>query len=274
MIRRLCLAALASLTISCGGPSSSHSGDSRLVLFGPSLTETVFTAGAGSLVVGVDRYSKWPPAADSLPEVGGYLDPALEQVAALRPTSIHSVGNSPEIGALAATLGVPYHTYSFDSLDDALTSMERLDSLYGGGRGMAGSLRILLDSLSSALEPVSVALVVSHAPGSGSVTLAGTETFLGGLVQGMGCELSAPGGVSYPRVSLEGVLELDPDFLVYLAPEVSDPEGYARRVGEMWMGMGVDTARVHILTQPYLLIPGPRMGRTAERISECLRSSG
>jgi iron complex transport system substrate-binding protein len=259
------------LAAACGRPPDPGRADRRLVLFGPSLTETVFAMGAGSLVVGVDRYSKWPPAADSLPEVGGYLDPSMEQVAALEPTAIHSVGNSPQIEELAEALGAAYHSWSFDTLEDALESMQALDSMYAGV-GLAGRVRARLDSLRRAAPPVSVALVVSHTPGSGSVTLAGDGTFLGGLAESIGASLSAPSSSAYPRVSLEGVLELAPDHLVYLLPDHPDPEGYAARVEDLWEGMGIDGERVHVLTDEHLLVPGPRMGRTAERIAECLRS--
>lgn len=267
------VAALCALALlaACGPPPESGGGRRRLVLFGPSLTETVFSVGAGSLVVGVDRYSGWPPAADSLPEVGGYLDPSMEQVAALSPTSIHSVGSSPDIAELSRALGVPYHTWSFDTLDDALASMAALDSMYGDGAFPAQKVRRTLDSLRRSSSGASVALVVSHTPGSGSVTLAGDGTFLGDLVEGMGARLSAPASSTYPRVSLEGVLELSPDHLVYLLPDNPDPETYGSRVEELWEGMGISGDRVHFLTGDYLLVPGPRMALTAERIWECLR---
>ena len=270
MTRAAALCALG-LLAACGPGPGSGRGDRRIVLFGPSLTETVFSLGAGSLVVGVDRHSSWPAAADSLPDVGGYLDPNMEQVAALSPTSIHSVGNSPDIAELSRALGVPYHHWSFDTLEDALASMGALDSMYGDGSRPAEALRRTLDSLRHATPEASVALVVSHTPGSGSVTLAGDGTFLGDLVEGMGALIRAPTSSAYPRVSLEGVLELAPDHLVYLLPDHPDPETYRDRVEELWEGMGISGRRVHVLTQGYLLVPGPRMGLTAERISECLR---
>ncbi len=270
MIRVAVLWGLVLLS-SCGRPPSAGDGRPRLVLFGPSLTETVFEMGAGSLVVGVDRYSTWPAAADSLPEVGGYLDPNMEQVAALRPTVIHSVGRSPDLAELARALEIPYYGWSFDTLEDALESMSGLDSLYGQGEGLAESIRATLDSLRGSVPPVSVALVVSHTPGSGSVTLAAGSTFLGGIVREMGAVPGAPASTAYPRVSLEGVLELSPDHIVYLLPDHPDPSAYRERVEALWEGMGISPDRIDVLTQDHLLIPGPRMGRTAERISECLR---
>lgn len=41
--------------------------------------------GACARLVGVDRYSNWPPV-QKLPQVGGGLDPAIEAIVALKPT--------------------------------------------------------------------------------------------------------------------------------------------------------------------------------------------
>jgi iron complex transport system substrate-binding protein len=264
---------LAGLLLAACGPDRGQEADRRLVLFGPSLTETLFACGAGDIVAGVDRYSDWPPEAESLPDVGGYLDPNLEQVASLRPTSIHSVGSSPELAELARALGVPYRSWSFDTLDDALEAMSALGSAYGSGTAPSARIRATLDSLGRVTPPAVLSLVVSHTPGSGSVTLAGRETFLGGMVEAMGCSLAAPEAVAYPRVSLEGMLRLDPQLMVYLVPDRSRPADYAAQVRELWEGMGMEGSDVHVLTEDYLLVPGPRMGRTARRISECVRSS-
>ncbi|WP_310732440.1 helical backbone metal receptor [Rubrivivax gelatinosus] len=57
----------------------------RIVSLLPSLTETVWALGAGERLVGVDRYSNWPPALAALPRVGGMEDAVVEAVVALKP---------------------------------------------------------------------------------------------------------------------------------------------------------------------------------------------
>lgn len=46
----------------------------RIVTLLPSLTESVWALGGGARLVGVDRYSNWPPELAALPRVGGLDD--------------------------------------------------------------------------------------------------------------------------------------------------------------------------------------------------------
>lgn len=57
----------------------------RIVALAPSITELVFAAGAGDRLIGVARFSDYPPAAKSLPQVGDASQVDLERVLALAP---------------------------------------------------------------------------------------------------------------------------------------------------------------------------------------------
>ena len=60
----------------------------RIVALAPSLAELAFAAGAGSRLVGVARYSDFPPAARSIPQVGDAARVDFERVVALKPDLI------------------------------------------------------------------------------------------------------------------------------------------------------------------------------------------
>ena len=60
----------------------------RIVTMAPSITEIVYAAGAGAALVGVARYSDYPPQAAQLPQVGDASRVDLERVLALRPDLI------------------------------------------------------------------------------------------------------------------------------------------------------------------------------------------
>jgi len=60
----------------------------RIVSILPSLTETLCELEQCHRLVGVDRYSTWPPSLQRLPRVGGGLDPNIEAIVALRPALV------------------------------------------------------------------------------------------------------------------------------------------------------------------------------------------
>jgi iron complex transport system substrate-binding protein len=60
----------------------------RIVAIAPSLAELAFAAGAGARLVGVVRYSDFPPAARGIPQVGDAVQVDLERIVALDPDLI------------------------------------------------------------------------------------------------------------------------------------------------------------------------------------------
>jgi iron complex transport system substrate-binding protein len=259
--------------------------DDRLVVLGPSLVELFCELGAGELMVGVDRYSNWPEWVTGLQDVGGYLDPSLEVIHELRPTSIHSVGFNAELDALAAEadLSGGYSSYSFDRLEDIFASAERIADRYADASTRVDSFRSgmcsSLDSLaaivrSSGCEGTSVMLVLAHDRDSGSLSVVGRATFLGDVVTRIGLELSAPDTGTYPLLSVESVLALSPRRIVYLLPDARDPEEVLAHESSFWEACGFEAGSVHVLAEDYLLVPGPRLILTAGRIADCVLSPG
>src|SRR4030081_2353828 len=62
-------------------PSVPH----RIVALAPSITETIYSIGAGDDVVGVTDFTDWPAEAQRRPSVGGLVNPSIEMLVSLRP---------------------------------------------------------------------------------------------------------------------------------------------------------------------------------------------
>ncbi len=259
---------------SCSGVSDNSTEDNRFVVLGPSLVELMFAADLGERVVGVDRYSDWPEEAGELPQVGGIIDPSIEQIVALEPTSIHISGSCAILRDLAENLGVPCYSYDFDTLDDVFSSLDSLDARYGAGAAeFRNTLMDELDSLARIMEstvPVSVMIVIYHERGASSLTVAGGDTFFADILSSVNCEISAPGIGGWPMVSAEGVLDLSPEHIICLYPGRTDTLEIRRIEQEYWTGLGFEPDRIHCLFEPYIMIPGARIGRIAERMCSCL----
>lgn len=223
-------------------------------------------------VAAVDDYTLWPPEAGDLPRIGGYLDPSPETVASLSATSIHSVGNSPRLEELADNLGIPYHHYSFDTLDDVMASCGSLEALYP--EASFDPFRERLDRVfrENWVEGGGTALLVVFHSDDGRFTLAGAGTFFEDLLRGLGCSLAAPSAGTYPDVSVEGILRLAPDALIFLAPDETDTLGLLEAQKDFWEARGFPRERVFVLGGDFMLIPGARLPEIAERLSACLSS--
>lgn len=258
------------LSLGCSREPGPAGDDTRAVVFGPSLAELFHVGGLWHRVAAVDDYTLWPPGVDTLPKVGGYLDPSPEAIIALHGTSLHSVGGNPRLMELAAHAGIPFHQYGFDTLEDVLASCRSLEELYP---------EACFDGFRESLARVfrerrvpgggRAALVIFQSD-DGRYTLAGRGTFYDDLLRELGCSLAAPDAGTYPDVSVEGILHLNPDAIVFLAPEAADPRGLLERQRRFWEARGFSPARVFVLEEDFMLIPGARLPEIAERLANCL----
>lgn len=257
-----------------GSTAISPNDDIRFVVLGPSLVELMHVCGLSTRIVGVDRYSQWPTWIDSLQSVGGYLDPSFEQIAALDPTSLHIAGTSSSIHALAVELGIPCYTYSFDNLTDIYSVLDSLDLRYGGKvQNFRTQLENTFDSLLVLSEGsnVSAMIVLDHSMEASGMTIAGHGVFLTEVLEEIGGTATAPSEGSWPTVSLEGVLQLAPDVIISIYSSVDDTVAVRASELDFWTDAGFSTEHIHVLFGGKYMIPGGRIGNTAERLSECIR---
>src|SRR5262245_12060013 len=87
--RRFCIVFAAALVALAGckgqAPNPTEKKSLRVISLTPSATELVAAVGGPSLLVGVDRFSSYPPEVTSLPKVGDFIHPDLEAIVSLHP---------------------------------------------------------------------------------------------------------------------------------------------------------------------------------------------
>ncbi|RJP25610.1 MAG: cobalamin-binding protein [Deltaproteobacteria bacterium] len=245
----------------------------RVVSLAPSLTETVFLLGKGSLLAGVTRYCNFPASAASLPKVGGVTDPDVERIVALSPDIVLCTTDGNPRGKVAALeeMGIPCFATAPQDLQSVFSTIERLGALLGDssrGRSEAAALRRRADRVSRAAgrrgsgSAPSVLFVVSTSP----VIVAGNGTFMDELVRTAGGRNAAAGHVGrYPRLSIEDLVAARPDviFVAGMAGVERFPEETTR-----WREVPAFRYKaVYTLDGDLVTRPGPRMVTALEEIS-------
>lgn len=190
----------------------------RIVSLAPSMTELLFSLGAGERVVGVMAHSDFPPRAADIPVVGQHDGLDLERILSLQPDLIVAWQSGNPQGALLRlqSLGLPVYVAEPASLDDIAIQLQNLSALTGRsmpGDAMAASFRDQLATLRdrySAAEPIAVFYQVWNNPlitaGGGEliddmIRLCGGRNIFGDLPVG-------------PKVSVEAVLQRRPAVIV------------------------------------------------------------
>lgn len=246
----------------------------RIVTLLPSLTETVCELGQCHRLVGIDRYSNFPAQVQSLPKVGGGIDPNIEAVVALKPDVVLMATSSRGVLRLEA-LGVKVLAMEPKSAASAQKVMARLGELLevrDAGRiwrAIDAGVSAVAQSLPRRARPLRVYYEVSVGGFA-----AGTTSFIGETMARLGVQnVITPDLGPFPRINPEYVVRADPDIIMIGQRNVM---GMAQRPG--WAGMrAMRENRVCVFTaeeSDVLVRPGPRMAEGARLMAKCLTEKG
>lgn len=105
----------------------------RIISLAPHITEQLYAAGAGGKLVGNVDYGDYPPAAKALPKVGGYTQPDLEAILALKPDLVIAwqSGNPPAVLEKLRAMGIALYVSQPDRIEDVAREIERFGVLAG-----------------------------------------------------------------------------------------------------------------------------------------------
>jgi len=200
----------------------------RIISLAPSLTETVYALGADDRLVADTDYCDYPPAAKKKQKVGGVIDPSLEQIVALHPDLVLVTKESNRIETVQAldTLNIPAYATDPHNVKDIITSTEKLADVLNvpaAGKSVGDDMERRLAALQSKLTgapPRRVLFVVWMEP----LISVGKGTFVADAVAKSGGVSIVDSSQDWPQISMEEVVHLQPDFLVF-APSHSQTAG-------------------------------------------------
>ncbi len=201
----------------------------RIVALAPHIAESLYAAGAGDKLVGTVEYSDYPPEAKKVARVGGYSRVDLEAVAALRPDLVlawESGNNMTQIDKLKA-LGLTVYVSQPNKMENVADQLERLGQLAGTeavAKPAAERFRQRLESLrkaNAAKSKVRVFYQIWKAP---LMTVGGPQIISDAIKLCGGENVFGHLGKMAPTVSVEAVLEADPEAIVATGMGDSKPE--------------------------------------------------
>jgi iron complex transport system substrate-binding protein len=197
----------------------------RIISLSPNTTEILAGLGAFDRVVAVSDYCTYPPEVNRLPRVGGWNNPNMEQIAALRPDLVVFADAQAQfvkdkVEALGArTLAVPGRT-----LEDVYAAIEQTGRATGDEEAasrLAAETRAGVETVRLTTEKLPrrrVLCVVDRVPGTlRDIYTAAEGSFLAQLIEAAGGEpVSSPSGTGWGKMQKEAVVALDPDVILDL----------------------------------------------------------
>ncbi|ULA63365.1 MAG: Cobalamin-binding protein [Nitrospira sp.] len=251
---------------------------SRIISLAPSVTEMLFAIGAGTQVVGVTQFCDYPSEATLKSKVG-YANPNLESLVALQPDLIVAPQEFLKhdlIGKLDQ-LKVPVFILSAKTVEDVLSHIQTLGRMLDRSTeatALGMDLRQQITRVKTRMQgamPVRVLYVLNSEP----LITVGPGSFIDQLIGfAGGSNIAAKSATAYPRLSMEVVLQENPEILLF---PVGKAEGISESEQQAWRKWTTLTAvkqnNLRQISADLMNRPGPRIGQALELLADLLHPS-
>ena len=247
----------------------------RVVSMAPALTEIVFALGKGNTLVGVTKFCDYPPLAQKIAKVGGFLDVNMETLLALAPGIVISYPEQyPQVKFLesqAIVLVVKHQClsdlyHSIFAIGRALHAEIRAKSMIFA---MQKKLADIANRVGGRKKARTLIIAGRNADELKNMYIIGRNDFLNDLLEIAGGVNVYQGAVNYPNISMEAVIFLNPDFILEISAHYEGIND--EKIFKLWspfkMLLAVQNKQIKIIKQSFWLRPGPRVGLIAEELA-------
>lgn len=243
----------------------------RIISLLPSLTEVICALDACGRLVGVDRFSNWPPQVDRLPRLGGLEDAQVERIVALKPDLVLAAASARVVDRLEA-LRIPVLALEPKTLEGTRRVITAVAAAIGEPAAGEAQWRAISTRIEAAARRVPASMrgqrvyfEVSSAPHA-----AGAGSFVGDVLALLGMANIVPASMGvFPRLNPEHVVRAQPQLIVGSEAALRD---MPKRPG--WAALSALRERRTCAFAPaaydVLVRPGPRLGEAADLLVDCL----
>jgi len=252
----------------------------KIISISPSLTEILYSVGAGDKLIGRDSNSMYPEAALEVVDLGGMWDGIpVEDILAMEPDlilagEIYSAEAIAELRELGLIVYWQANPDSFEGLYENIKDIAYLADMEDQAATLVESLIIRVDGLTEKLQDVENTPVVFYeldASEPANPWTPGAGTFISYVIgQAKGLNLGDSLSGEWVQISSEALIAQNPDFIL-LADALYGitPESLSERAGWAEIKAVVD-GNVFPFDPFILSVPGPRLVDGFEKVAEIL----
>lgn len=251
----------------------------RVVSLAPGNTEILFYLGLGDRVVGVTTYCKYPKEAGLCAKIGGFADPSLEKVVALKPDLVLATGMHQQLLPQLEEAGLKVLVLNPDKMEGIFDDMR----MVGRAAGVESKTNELVEDLADRVDTIrqKVAKIPSkerpkvyYELWNEPLMSVGKNTIIGQMIEIAGGQIiTGDCTEQYPQISEEVIIARNPDVMVnsYGHGDAKAPTSAEIAARKGWQNTGfVKNERIYSINTDLLSIPGPRIVEGLEQMAECL----
>jgi iron complex transport system substrate-binding protein len=247
-----------------------------MISLAPNITEILYALDLGDKLVGVTTFCTHPPEAQNVEKVGGFGQFNYEAIVSLKPDLVILHEEFDAEKTRLRNLGIPFLETGTYTVNDILKAVRDIGDACGAQKeaeALTADLSARMNRLRrDRTDPPRVLIAFGGNADEkiGQVHAFGAACLHNELLETAGGKNVLTDRKPYVLLSKEGVLRLNPDIIIVLAPELDAAEvemGYWQTLTGV---RAVTENRICILTDDYTCIPGPRFIKTLADFSRIL----
>ncbi len=253
----------------------------RIVSLAPSVTETLFALGSGDKVIGVTKHCDYPPELlkrvkeGRIEVIGTFVNPSAKKIEALWPDLVIGTGHKShvKIASILRDKGLKVVLFEPESLDEVLQKIVWIGRITGVDKEaneLVVKLRNRMDDILKRVAGVKYRPKVYYEARLDPLTSVGPSTWVHHLIWlAGGVNVFRDAKVKYPNVSIEDIVERNPDVIII-------PKGHKATIEEIiarpgWKSINaVINRRIHVVNPDIILRPSPRIVEGLEALAKIL----
>lgn len=250
----------------------------RIISTAPSNTEILFALGLESKVVGVTEYCNYPPEALEKEKIGGFSTVNIEKVVALKPDLVFASDMTGEENIeKLENFGIPVVVFRPKDFEGALKDIELAGKITGAeerGKRITEDMQKRINAVKADAKKLKYTPRVFFAVSDEPLMAAGPGTLINDLIEASGGRnIFADAETRYPVVSLESVLERDPELIITNTRDKHTALNFEEVTGKKeWQNINaVKNARMYVIDADIVARQGPRIVDALEQFAEWIQ---
>lgn len=243
----------------------------KIISLSPAITEILYVLDLDDKIIGTTDYCDYPEAAKHTPKMGGFNTPNMELIIEADPDLVFiSSGIQAELSESFKKLGIKTFALDANTIDQVIYNIKLVGTLLDAEE----KAKIVTDDMQKRkdfvqektkdLEKPLVFFEIWDEP----LLSAGPNTFVSDILEiAGGINFAQQGESDFPQISLEILLERDPDF--YIAVDHQKNEDIKNRPGYENLS-AIRNNKYYRVEDDYVTLPGPRIIIGLEEVSKIL----
>ncbi|MCE5182921.1 MAG: helical backbone metal receptor [Synergistaceae bacterium] len=275
-------------------PITAWASPKRIISMTPVGTEILFALGQGDSIIGVTNFCDYPLEATKKPKMGDFAALNFEMLMSMKTDLLLLQDMHMQFTPQLDRLKIPYIVMKQNTIDeicDSITRLGKICSAQAKAQKLVSGIRAdvkLVTSKVKGLDKPKVLLCVSRELSERQINsfyVAGNNNFYGEMIALAGGENAvAEKKISYPQVSLEGLMTINPNVIIDLVGDKTfyhskdkidvDTIFNEKYLKGQWQRSAkvdaVNKGRIYIMQGTVYLRPGARSGMILKAFAKAI----